>query len=145
MRCNISKPVKTVQLYEALNKALVGSSSFVRARRKVQSQFDKITPGTVPLRILLAEDNTINQRVALRILQRLGYTADVADTGLAVLNALDENEYDVILMDVQMPELNGSTQHAASGPNCRLTASPILSPLPPTQRQAFRTSAWPAA
>jgi CheY-like chemotaxis protein len=107
LSATLSKPVKAAQLYEALNKALVGSSSFIRARRKVQSQFDKIAPATVSLRILLAEDNTINQRVALRILQRLGYEADVADTGLAVLTALDENVYDVILMDVQMPELNG--------------------------------------
>ncbi len=103
----LSKPVKTVQLYEALNTAIARSSSYIRAKRKVQSHFDKITPSTVPLRILLAEDNTINQRVALRILQRLGYTADVVDTGLAVLNALSAREYDVILMDVQMPELNG--------------------------------------
>ena len=103
----LSKPVKSTQLYEALNTAIARSSSYVRAKRKVQSQFDKIAPGTIPLRILLAEDNMINQRVALRILQRLGYTADVADTGLAVLDALNVSDYDVILMDVQMPELNG--------------------------------------
>ena len=107
LSATLSKPVKTVQLYEALNTAIARASSYVRAKRKVQSQFGKITPGAVPLRILLAEDNMINQRVALRILQRLGYTADVVDTGVAVLHAMDEHEYDVILMDVQMPELNG--------------------------------------
>jgi CheY-like chemotaxis protein len=107
LSATLSKPVKTVQLYEALTTAIARSSSYVRAKRKVQSHFDKITPGAVPLRILLAEDNAINQRVALRILQRLGYTADVVETGVAVVNAFAEHEYDVILMDIQMPELNG--------------------------------------
>ncbi len=107
LSATLSKPVKTVQLYEALTTAISRSSSYIRAKRKVQSHFDKITPGAVPLRILLAEDNAINQRVALRILQRLGYTADVVETGVAVVNAFAEHEYDVILMDIQMPELNG--------------------------------------
>ena len=107
LSATLSKPVKTVQLYEALTKAIARSSSYVRAKRKVQSHFGKITSSAVPLRILLAEDNAINQRVALRILQRLGYTADVVDTGVAVVNALAERAYDVILMDIQMPELNG--------------------------------------
>jgi CheY-like chemotaxis protein len=72
----------------------------------VQSQFDRIAPAA-PLRILLAEDNTINQKVALRILQRLGYGADVVDTGVAVLAGLGQRDYDVVLMDVQMPQMNG--------------------------------------
>src|SRR5262249_44836542 len=61
----------------------------------------------VPLRILLAEDNPINQKVALRLLERLGYGADVVGDGRQVLARLDHAAYDVILMDVQMPETDG--------------------------------------
>lgn len=61
----------------------------------------------VPLQILLAEDNILNQKVALHLLQRLGYRADVAANGLEVLQALKRQPYDVVLMDVQMPELDG--------------------------------------
>src|SRR5262245_42906942 len=61
----------------------------------------------VPLRILLAEDNAINQKVALRLLERLGYGADVAGDGRQALARLDQAAYDVILMDVQMPEMDG--------------------------------------
>ncbi|NJP05810.1 MAG: response regulator [Chloroflexaceae bacterium] len=60
-----------------------------------------------PLRILLAEDNRLNQRVALAFLHKLGYTADVAVNGVQVLEAVQRQEYDVILMDVQMPEMDG--------------------------------------
>src|SRR5262249_24775279 len=61
----------------------------------------------VPLHILLAEDNAVNQKVALRLLERLGYRADVVGDGRQVLARLDHARYDVILMDVQMPEMDG--------------------------------------
>jgi PAS domain S-box-containing protein len=60
-----------------------------------------------PLRILLAEDNLVNQKVGLHMLERLGYRADVAASGLAVVDALKRQHYDLILMDVQMPEMDG--------------------------------------
>jgi PAS domain S-box-containing protein len=59
------------------------------------------------LRILLAEDNRVNQKLALQFLKRLGYNADIANNGLEVLAALDRQVYDLILMDVQMPEMDG--------------------------------------
>ena len=60
-----------------------------------------------PLEILVAEDNKVNQEVALAILKNLGYAADIADNGLKVIEAVTKKKYDVILMDMQMPEMDG--------------------------------------
>ena len=57
----------------------------------------------------MAEDNAVSQKVILRILERLGYSADVVSTGLEVLSALYQKSYDLILMDIQMPEMDGLT------------------------------------
>jgi PAS domain S-box-containing protein len=100
----LTKPVKAAQLYETLLGVLTGGE---RRSSSAATPFDTTMGARLPLRILLAEDNVVNQKVALRTLERLGYRAEVAANGLEVLEALARQRYDVVLMDVQMPELDG--------------------------------------
>jgi CheY-like chemotaxis protein/HPt (histidine-containing phosphotransfer) domain-containing protein len=99
----LTKPIRASQLYNALLKALAA-----RPRdQQVESAPEEPKPIQSSLRILLAEDNAVNQKVALKLLDQLGYRADVVSNGLEALDALDRQGYDVVLMDVQMPELDG--------------------------------------
>jgi PAS domain S-box-containing protein len=100
----LAKPVKASQLYNALVKAL---AEHLLEPRADAPRPDAVKAATSSLRILLAEDNAVNQKVALRLLAQLGYRADVAPNGLEALEALERQTYDVVLMDVQMPELDG--------------------------------------
>ncbi|MCP4422924.1 MAG: response regulator [Chloroflexi bacterium] len=105
----LTKPVKKKQLHYSL-EYLVGEhdNRNVGADTAV-SHFNTKMGQTHPLRILLAEDNLINQKVALRILERMGYRADIAANGQEAIDAVRRQPYDVILMDVQMPEIDGVT------------------------------------
>jgi CheY-like chemotaxis protein len=71
------------------------------------SPFGDQMAGRLPLRLLIADDNAVNQKVAVMLLQRLGYKADAVANGCEVLQALDTRIYDLILLDVQMPEMDG--------------------------------------
>ena len=102
----LSKPVKQSQLFDALVKVL--SEKVVISEPQPQKvKLDVNLANKIPLHILLAEDNIINQKIALRILQKMGYTADIAANGLEVIDALKRQKYDIIFMDVQMPEMDG--------------------------------------
>ncbi len=100
----LTKPIKASQLYNALLSALAEPG---QAPAAVEPGAGDGVPETSTLRILLAEDNAVNQKVALRILDKLGYRADVASNGVEALEALERQQYDVVLMDVQMPEMDG--------------------------------------
>jgi len=103
----INKPIKQSHLYKVLNQVLVEQPLEVRPVPSGFAPIDSRLAQRLPLRILLAEDNVVNQKVGLYLLQQLGYQADVVSNGLEVLDALHRQPYDVVLMDVQMPELDG--------------------------------------
>jgi CheY-like chemotaxis protein len=104
----LTKPIKASQLYNALVDIFGTAEKTAWQRGEVvESQFDAQMGERLPLRILVAEDNVINQKLALRLLERMGYRADVAANGLEALDALRRQTYDVVLMDVQMPEMDG--------------------------------------
>jgi CheY-like chemotaxis protein len=106
----LTKPTKSAQLREILTTLLAAPTKLgqvVSQPTTLSNHFDQQMASRHPLRILLAEDNIVNQKVALHLLQRLGYDAEVANNGLEVLLALQEALYDVVLMDVDMPQMNG--------------------------------------
>ncbi len=101
----LAKPVKQSQLFDVLVSLLSDGTS---AAASVQTPSDTKTPGERhPLRILLAEDNNVNQQIALLVLESMGYRADVASNGLEAVEAVATLPYDLVLMDVQMPEMDG--------------------------------------
>ncbi len=101
------KPIRPSQLYSALVGLLVGREAEAARPAVPASPFDAEMGKRQPLRILLAEDNVVNQKLALRLLERLGYRADLAANGVEAIRAVERQPYDVVFMDVQMPEMDG--------------------------------------
>jgi len=103
----LTKPIKLSHLHNALITVLTKNQESIKQVDTTPLVFDADIGQKHPLRILLAEDNIINQKVALRFLERIGYRADIAFNGLEVIDAMKRQKYDVILMDIQMPEMDG--------------------------------------
>jgi signal transduction histidine kinase/CheY-like chemotaxis protein/HPt (histidine-containing phosphotransfer) domain-containing protein len=103
----IARPVKPAVLHEVVTALLGGSRPTLRRESSVRPRFDGAMGARLPLRILLAEDNPTNRELALLMLGRLGYSADVAANGAEAVDAVGRSVYDLVLMDVQMPELDG--------------------------------------
>ncbi|HSY16979.1 MAG TPA: response regulator [Candidatus Acidoferrales bacterium] len=101
----VHKPVKPAQLCAALERALLSPRTPARATEPPKPA--TTLAETLPLRILLVDDNAINQKVAVRILQQLGYVPEVAGNGREALDMLDQKPFDFIFMDVMMPEMDG--------------------------------------
>jgi CheY-like chemotaxis protein/HPt (histidine-containing phosphotransfer) domain-containing protein len=103
---HLTKPIKASQLYEAL-MSVFGEIS--EQARPVGGDVGRGAPSAerAPLQILLADDNAVNQQVALALLEKMGYRADVVTNGAEALEALARQRYDVVLMDVEMPVMDG--------------------------------------
>ena len=103
----LAKPVKPSALFDTIATVLMGET-VTRAHGAPSLEIGDGPLGLRhPLRILLAEDNAVNQKLALRLLEQMAYTAHVAEDGRQAIAALETDAYDVVLMDVQMPELDG--------------------------------------
>ena len=104
----LSKPVKQFNLFRAMSEALgTAETKLNLSAMKTEVGIDHDLGIRIPLRILIAEDNPVNQKLALRVLEKMGYRADAVGNGLEVIESLARQLYDVVFMDVQMPEMDG--------------------------------------
>jgi signal transduction histidine kinase/DNA-binding response OmpR family regulator len=103
----LAKPIRQSHLFDTLVGLFAKEPAAPVAPVAAKPQIDPEMASRHPLRILLAEDNVVNQKLALRLLQQMGYRADLASNGIEAVESVQRQSYDVVLMDVQMPELDG--------------------------------------
>ncbi len=103
----LAKPVRQSQLFDTLVSLLAYGAPRGAPVTAAKPKIDTDLGARHPLRILVAEDNAVNQKLALRILQQMGYRADLASNGIEAIESVERQTYDVVLMDVQMPEMDG--------------------------------------
>jgi two-component system, sensor histidine kinase and response regulator len=104
----LKKPVSKSQFRECLRKILlIGSDTSVRSSKGIITKYSIEESRKENLRILLVEDNPVNRIVALKMLEKLGYSAESSENGIQAISELSENAYDLVFMDIQMPEMDG--------------------------------------
>ena len=103
----LAKPLHQSQLFDTLMGLLAPDVAAQAPAPQAKPALDPVMAQRHPLRILLAEDNVVNQKLALRLLQQMGYRADLASNGIEAIECVARQTYDVVLMDVQMPEMDG--------------------------------------
>ncbi|MFN8671614.1 MAG: response regulator [Candidatus Sericytochromatia bacterium] len=101
----IKKPIKQSVLFNTLNELLSNDKKV--ANKEVNISLDDKLANKYPLNILVAEDNLVNQKVIIKTLEKLGYKIIIANNGLEVISLIQKNHFDIIFMDVQMPEMDG--------------------------------------
>ncbi len=103
----LAKPLRQSQLFDTLVGLLSKDAAPKAAAAPAKPRMDAEMAIRHPLRILLAEDNVVNQKLAMRLLLQMGYRADLASNGIEAIESIERQSYDVVLMDVQMPEMDG--------------------------------------
>jgi len=101
----LSKPIKLAELFEEVLRVIAETRN--RRSNLADHNIDKNLADKLPMRILLAEDNITNQDLVITLLSKMGYKIDAVENGRKVLEMLDRKKYDIILMDIQMPVMNG--------------------------------------
>jgi signal transduction histidine kinase/CheY-like chemotaxis protein len=101
----LSKPIKLAELFEEVLRVIAEDRN--RRKNEADHNVDKALSEKLPLRILLAEDNVTNQELVVTLLAKMGYHIDAVDNGRKVIEMMEKKRYDIILMDIQMPVLNG--------------------------------------
>lgn len=101
----LSKPIKLAELFEEVLRVIAEARN--RRSNLADHNIDKNLAAKLPMRILLAEDNITNQDLVITLLSKMGYKIDAVENGRKVLEMMERKKYDIILMDIQMPVMNG--------------------------------------
>lgn len=103
----LSKPTKHHLLEKQIIDQLKSYGNVFKEQKPARANFSGDVAKRYPMTILIAEDNEVNQKLTLRVLTKMGYNADVATNGHDAVNAIEEKPYDIVFMDVQMPQMDG--------------------------------------